>query len=136
MPEPPAPPASSNPVTEPKKNTTGLAGKKLALKRNHGLSDDELAEIETVEDADYLLASFKENAPPKKEEKKEEPKAGLQLKANFGGLKPEDVPANQITSADDVLRPLKRNANLGLRFNPRARLLAFYDEEYPDGRIG
>lgn len=120
-------------MTEPKKNTAGLAGKKILLKRNHGLTDEELSTIETVEDADALLVSFKENTQPKEEEA---PKAGLQLKANFGGLKPEPVPANKIETADDVLRPLKRNTNLGLRYHPRARLLAFYDEEYPDGRIG
>jgi len=124
------------PDPEVRKNA-GLAGKKLILKRNHGFSQEELDQIETVEDADEVLSALKkENAESKPDTKKVPAAPELVLKANFGGMKPEEVPASERSSADDHLRPLKRNLNLGLRFNSLSRILPFFDEEYPDGRIG
>lgn len=126
-----APPTPDNPVTQPK----GLAAKLYLLRENYGMKPEDLSGITTLEDADLLLSHFEKNNIGATKE--ETTKAGLQLKANFGGMAPEVVPGKGTPrSVDDVLRPLKRDNNLALRYNPRARILPFFDEQYPDGRIG
>lgn len=117
----------------------GLAGMKLILKRNHGLTDDELAGIETVEDAKLVLEDIRKNSaiqPPK----------GAFLQPNVG-------PAAKLPPAEDMTRaanampgdgnprrarlanPLSVEGNLGLRFNSMARLLTLITDDYPDGRV-
>jgi hypothetical protein len=132
----------------------GLAARKILLRKN-GYSDAEIDTISTVEDADLLLEHVKkENESTAEEDGKKEKK--LELKANMGRQpvndtvpapfsrdmqdweQDPDVRANSLQHRTlmDHVRPLRVSANLGLRKNLHARVLRFYDEEYPEGRVG
>ena len=128
MADQPAPPA---PVSN-----AGLAAKRILLRRN-GATDDEIATIETVVDADLLLEELRRSNKPAD---KPAPKPGVFLAPNLGQPgtpKPEDMSlhANASPRTARLANPLSVEGNLGLRFNSMARLLEIHTDNHPDGRV-
>ena len=124
----------SQPVKDP---TLGLGAKKLILKRlNTNLTQEDLDSITTSAEADEMITFEKEEAKKNTASHAQIKPAGV---PNLDNTNPNSringAPSEEPYSEAELNDPLQPDVSRCNKADPEGRILKFYSQEFPNGRL-